>query len=171
MIIYIYIKFKLFPYLEEMAKGQIERIYSIDEDLYNKLKIINKDIREKLNKYIDMKDGFYRTYRRHWKEYLDSEPRNFSQENLLSQIDIQYFLWEENYDLVKREIRNWMEKSKSRSSAVVPLTDEQIDEMIGIAKKDVNDSKALIPDIEKSIHDIIENDVIPKIENHIRNSV
>jgi len=160
MIIYIYIKFKLFPYLEEMAKGQIERIYSIDEDLYNKLKIINKDIREKLNKYIDMKDGFYRTYRRHWTEYLDSEPRNFSQEN-----------WEENYDLVKREIRNWMEKSKSRSSAVVPLTDEQIDEMIGIAKKDVNDSKALIPDIEKSIHDIIENDVIPKIENHIRNSV
>ena len=78
---------------------------------------------------------------------------------------------EEKYDQVKVIIRNWMDREHKRSNAVIPLTDEQIDEMIEIAKKDVNDSKALIPDIEKNIQDLIENDVIPKIEKHIRNSV
>jgi hypothetical protein len=43
--------------------------------------------------------------------------------------------------------------------------------MIKISKKDVNNSKAIIPDVEKSIQELIENDVIPKIEKYIRNPV
>ena len=151
--------------------GQIVSVYFLDEDLYNKLKNVKKNIGEELNKYLDVKSKFYQVYRRNWKSYLDSKPRDFNQEHLLSQINVQEYLWEENYAQVKEQIIIWMNTKHKRSSEIIPLTDEEIDEMIDIAKKDVNESKKLIPDIEDSIDNLLVKDVIPKIENHIRNPV
>ena len=162
----------VFTYLEKISiSGQIESIYFLDQELYTNLKYVDKEIREIIEKYSTMRSDFFKEYKSKWKEYLDEQPRKFNSEHLISQTEIYYPLWAENYEQVKARINKWFRDEVKKSESVEPLTDEELNALIEIFKKVVNTSKALIPEIDSEIDEHIDKKVIPVIELLIRNPV
>jgi len=167
-----------FIVLDEMINdGTIKIIEACDKELYNNLMKIESEIIPLLSKCYSEQRKVVKTIEEKWINFLNNlaplENFQIKTTEFVHQLTglLIWDIWRKNYESVRRQYVNFLMQERIPQIIFISSSKDSIEDLILIAETEMDKVKNQFEDVKDKFKDIIDDKIIPRMENTIQQTV
>lgn len=164
-----------FAVLDDMIhNGTIKIIEAVDDVLHRDLMRINSEILPLLTEFENERSGQVNIVKEKWIEYLENlDDIDIKTKEFVHELTgrIYWDIWREYYEYVRQQYENLLYQKRMPPIINIPPSKDTIGDLISIAEIEMNETKKKFITVKDKFKEIIEDKIIPRMEETIKRTV